>query len=88
MALGIKKSLSPNNKAFKTLTSTLSVVVTESKWLLKPQERLQQELKSTQIYPFNHTTNLHCNPLLNGRYNFSDFADIKSPRTSIALLIS
>jgi len=43
MALGIKKSLSPNNEAFKTLTSALSVVVTESKWLLKPQEWLQQE---------------------------------------------
>ncbi|MEH1948485.1 MAG: hypothetical protein V7K77_16275 [Nostoc sp.] len=29
----------------------------------------------------------NCNPLLNGRYNFYDFADVKSPRTSIALLV-
>ncbi|MEH2205947.1 MAG: hypothetical protein V7K53_18020 [Nostoc sp.] len=30
----------------------------------------------------------NCNPLLNGRYNFSDFADVKYLRKSIALLVS
>ncbi len=30
----------------------------------------------------------NCNPLLNGHYNFSDFAELKSPRTSIVRLVS
>ncbi|WP_322703315.1 hypothetical protein [Nostoc sp. DedQUE04] len=39
------------------MTSALSVVATNPKWLLKPQEWLQQEFKLTQIYSLNHTTN-------------------------------
>ncbi|MEH1923976.1 hypothetical protein [Nostoc sp.] len=40
-----RKISSPNNEVFETMTSALSAVVNNPKWLLKPQEWLQQEFK-------------------------------------------
>jgi hypothetical protein len=42
---------------------------------------------NADLFPEPHNQP-NCNPLLNGRDNFLDFADVKLPRTSIALLVS
>ena len=70
------------------MTSALSVVVTESQMVAQALKVVAAGIQmNADLFSEPHNQPI-CNPLLNGCYNFSDFADVKSPRTSIALLVS
>ncbi|WP_196510970.1 hypothetical protein [Nostoc sp. NZL] len=70
------------------MTSALLVVVTESQMVAQASRVVAAGIQmNADLFPEPHNQP-NCNPLLNGRYNFSDFADVKSPRTSITLLVS
>ncbi|WP_334786530.1 hypothetical protein [Nostoc sp.] len=63
MPQGIEKSLSPNNEAFKTLTSALSVVVTESQMVAQASRVVTAGIQiNADLFPEPHNQP-NCNPL-------------------------
>ncbi|WP_334769783.1 hypothetical protein [Nostoc sp.] len=70
------------------MTSALSVFVAESQMVAQASRVVTAGIQmNADLFPEPHNQP-NCNPLLNGRYNFYDFANVKLPRTSIALLVS
>ncbi|MEH2064954.1 MAG: hypothetical protein V7K50_22285 [Nostoc sp.] len=70
------------------MTSALSVVITESQMVAQASRVVAAGIQMNADLFLEPHNQPNCNPLLNGRYNFFDFADVKSPRISIALLVS
>jgi hypothetical protein len=59
----IEKSLSPNNEAFQTLTSALSVVVTASQMVAQASRVVAAGIKiNADLFPEPHNQP-NCNPL-------------------------
>ncbi|MBN3871933.1 MAG: hypothetical protein HWQ23_17080 [Nostoc sp. JL33] len=70
------------------MTSALSVVITESQMVAQASRVVAAGIQmNADLFPEPHNQ-LALQSTLNGRYNFSDFAHVKSPRTFIALLVS
>ncbi|MEH2275751.1 MAG: hypothetical protein V7K40_13440 [Nostoc sp.] len=66
----------------------MSVVVTESQMVAQASRVVAAGIQmNADLFSEPHNQP-NCNPLLNGRYNFSDFADVKSPKTCVALFVS
>ncbi len=76
IAQRIDKSLSFNNEALKTWTSALFICCNESQMVAQASRVVAAGIQmNADLFSEPHNQP-NCNPLLNGRYNLSNFADV------------